>query len=192
MLVAVRPIGSVPKRGVLWELRCDCGNTHFKTSGDFMYGQTKSCGCSTSLFIIERQTTHNMSRHSVYGVWKAMRERCLSPKCRAWGNYGGRGITVCDRWKESFEAFWEDMKEGYAPGLELDRRDNDGGYNKENCRWVTRQENNSNRSDNVWVATPKGAMTVARASREYGIHRRTLYNRISRGWPEYRLLEKPK
>ena len=112
-----------------------------------------------------------------------MLARCQNPKHQAWANYGGRGITVCERWRRSFEAFWEDMGSGYRPGLDIDRRDNEAGYSPKNCRWVPRIVNSNNKRVNRMVDTPWGKMTVAQASRASGIGQTTLTYRLDHDWP---------
>jgi len=88
---------------------------------------------------------HGLCKHPLYQVYHGMKKRCYYEKHNQYHNYGGRGITVCDRWLESFENFYADVIEGYEKGLQLDRRDNNGNYEPSNCRWVTKQQNDFNR-----------------------------------------------
>jgi hypothetical protein len=122
----------------------------------------------------------SQSKPNFYRRWLNMRYRCSSPACRQYRDYGGRGITVCDRWQE-FAAFYEDMYPTYRPGMQLDRIDNDAGYSPENCRWVTASQNTRNRRTNRWVETPDGPMVLAEAAEKYGINRNTLGRRVQRG-----------
>ena len=120
-----------------------------------------------------------------------MRDRCRLPTHQAWKNYGARGIKVCDQWNESFQKFWEDMGESYAPELTLERVDNEAGYSKENCVWVTRKTQNSNKRSNVWIQTPWGKLTVAQASEKSGIGVTTLLYRLKAKVPQSKLFAPP-
>jgi len=110
-----------------------------------------------------------------------MRARCINPNHRLFPYYGGRGISVCDSWK-SFIQFYEDMREGYAEGLQLDRIDNEKGYSKDNCRWVTSKTNTRNRRSNHIVNTPQGAMVLAEAAEVYGLDPSLIRYRFRRGY----------
>ena len=118
-----------------------------------------------------------------------MRSRCSNPSDKDYVRYGARGITVCKRWQNSFENFWADMADGYSDDLTLDRRNNDKGYSKSNCRWATPSEQASNTRTNHWLDTPHGRMTVTQAAEFYGIKSVTLYARLGRyNWPLERAL----
>ena len=121
---------------------CDCGTVKRVRLDGLRNGHTKSCGCLQK----EKVSTHGMRDHPLYGTWFMMNDRCSNNENKSHYYYGARGITVCERWLNSFENFFEDM--GIRPaGMTLDRIDNDKGYNKENCRWTSRnvQSRNSRR-----------------------------------------------
>ena len=122
-----------------WKCRCDCGKT--TTIGGFTLrsGHTSSCGCRKGLH------THGMSGTRVWRIWRNMIRRCHSSYATGYSYYGKRGIQVCDRWRKSFQVFYEDMGEPLSSTHQIDRIDNDGNYEPGNCRWVTRQENLMNR-----------------------------------------------
>jgi hypothetical protein len=119
-----------------------------------------------------------------------MRTRCFNPRHIAFDRYGGRGITICDRWlgKNGFQNFLADM--GLAPGPKhsIDRIDNDGPYSPENCRWVTPKEQAENRRDNNKLSLGERTKTLAAWAREFEIPERTLSNRLARGWSVERTL----
>jgi hypothetical protein len=126
----------------IWLCVCDCGNEAKISGEDLRSGNSASCGCIRVARISALNRTHGRSRTSVYNRWKEMHARCYNPKHPRYADYGGRGITVCERW-HSFENFLADMGEP-PPGLTLDRINNDLGYSPENCRWTTVSEQNSN------------------------------------------------
>ena len=124
----------------MWVCTCSCGNTTTARTHHLLQGRKLSCGC------LYKETrghwTHGMSKMPVYEVWQAMIQRCTNPRNARYNDYGGRGITVCDHWLK-FENFYEDM--GEPNGLTLDRIDNNGNYEKSNCRWTTYEVQNNNR-----------------------------------------------
>lgn len=164
-----------------WECICDCGTIRNITSAGLRKG-TQSCGCYVKDKNKEIQSTHKKSGTREYDIWHSMKGRCLNPKHHAYKDYGGRGITICEKWME-FQGFWEDMQEGYIKNLTLDRKENDRGYFKENCRWATRGEQ-SNNTRTVRQIYHNGVMkTISQLSKEYGINYYTLWSRFDYGWP---------
>lgn len=125
-----------------WKCRCDCGAEVLVIGDNLKRGISNSCGC----YVRDKNTTHNMTHHKLYSVWKAMVSRCHNKKDRFYHNYGKRGICVCREWRDSNALFFEwAMTHGYKEGLVIDRVDNDGPYAPWNCRFVTRKESSKNR-----------------------------------------------
>lgn len=166
-----------------WRCKCDCGSVVAVITSNLNKGNTTSCGCKRKETLVK----HGMSGTKVHAVWKSMVFRCHNPNDRSFHNYGGRGITVCKEWRESFSQFIADM--GVRPdGFDIDRIDNEKGYAPENCRWVSRKRNLNNRRDNRRIEFNGASRTIAQWADHLGINYRTLNNRINRGWPIERAL----
>jgi hypothetical protein len=162
---------------------CDCGNTHIAQKGHLKSGNIKSCGClvvDTNRKLLNR-LKHNMAHTKQYSVWEHIKQRCGNKKCRNYKNYGGRGITYDPKW-ETFEGFWEDMKEGYREDLTIDRIDNNGNYCKENCRWATKKQQQNNKRNNHYLEYNGEKRTISQWERKQGFNRNTIYSRLKRGW----------
>ena len=125
---------------------------------------------------------NNSTQQRAYYSWRNMRRRCTNPSDDAYPNYGGRGITVCERW-ESYDAFFEDMGNP-APGLSLDRIDNSKGYSPENCRWATVREQLNNQRRNVVIEHSGIKMTIGQWAAHLGLQYDTLYKRLERMGPD--------
>lgn len=175
-----------------WRVICDCGVEKIVRESHLL-AKTKatiSCGCYRDAAIGIRCKTHGLTKTKTYKVWQAMVHRCTYSSNAHYKNYGGRGITVCDRWLTSIESFIEDM--GEAPeNLMLDRIDGEKGYYKENCRWATRTEQNRNKRDNRYLTINGETKLMLDWSRESGIKFATIYHRIKRGWTADKAVKTP-
>ena len=158
-----------PGDGAYWWCRCDCGVINFVHGTNLRNGHSRSCGCLVS----DTNRRHGKFGTKIYECWANMKRRCYEISNVRYEIYGGRGITVCERWLE-FKGFYEDMGPSYKEGLQIDRIDNDGNYCPENCRWVTRLEQAKNRRNTIIY---KGK-TLREWSKETGIKQRTLSYRV--------------
>ena len=149
-LTVERLIGKIIVSGTshaLWQCKCDCGEITTAKTCTLNIGEKKSCGClqkEHAAKTAKDRATHGLRNHRLYPVWKAMLQRCESANCKGYENYGGRGISVCERWHD-VRLFIEDMWGSYKEGLAIDRINNDGNYCPENCAWRTPKENNNNK-----------------------------------------------
>lgn len=166
-------------REARWLCVCDCGTQKILTGSVLRRGDTRSCGCLNQEKLRAR-ATHGMSKAAVYRNWATMRQRCSNPLVHNYADYGGRGITVCARW-EKFELFLEDM--GMPPnGCSIERRDNERGYNKQNCYWATRTEQNHNKRNNRLLTVGALTLPLSAWAKELGVAHATLRERLDRGW----------
>lgn len=153
MLVVMAHSHSVfrsPRQGSYqyWKCKCDCGKDSVVLSNSLTSGKTKSCGCQSSrLALPKRNTTHGQSignvRSRTYNSWRAMKDRCLCKTHIEYKRYGALGVTVCDSWKDNFQAFFDDMGER-PDGMSLDRIDPYGNYEPSNCRWADAKTQSNN------------------------------------------------
>lgn len=177
--------------------RCRCGTKKEVRSDHLMSGRTVSCGCYHKKAASERasnmhkaNTTHGMSKTRAHSIWFGMKGRCLNPNNQAFEYYGGRGITVCDRWLESFQNFLDDMGEP-PEGYTLERINNDFGYSPENCSWEPRIVQQNNRRVCRKITYKGETKTVSQWARILGIPRNTLYQRLNYGWDMERVFSEP-
>jgi len=165
-----------------WNCKCDCGGKTITLGGDLRSGGTKSCGCLQRELLVMKNTTHGMGKTPIYKNWKDMRKRCLNPSSREYKHYGGRGITVCDRWMK-FENFYGDM--GEKPnGTSIDRIDNNKGYSPDNCRWATQKEQTRNQRTNRIIKYEGKEQCLAVWAEELGIKYTTLWHRLEKYLPQ--------
>lgn len=165
-----------------WRCQCDCGAIVAVITRDLFNGNTTSCGCRIHEFHADRLRTHGMTRTITYATWTSMLARCSNPQSDRYVYYGGRGITVCERW-HSFDLFFQDMGERPSKSHSLDRIDNDGNYEPRNCRWALKATQNRNRRNNVTIEYRGETMCITDWADRLNMDHATLQQRIQRyGW----------
>lgn len=166
-----------------WVCQCDCGNKSIVGVYDLINGESRSCGCLKRDLTIERTKTHGLSKHRLYSIYNNIIKRCENKEHYCYENYGGRGIKMCDEWRNDFLAFYNwAYSNGYEDTLTIDRIDNDKGYSPNNCRWVTRIEQQNHRRDNNNLTIEGMTHTVTEWSRITGIKNSTIRGRLKDGW----------
>ena len=177
-LTVIEPTAPHGKNSALmWVCKCECGGTAIVRGTDLVNGHTMSCGCYRKM-----QKAMPNGEMRLHRIWANMKQRCYNPKTKDYKHYGGRGITVCEEWKDSFEFFfyWA-MRNGYKEGLTIERKDNDGNYCPENCVWISanRQQRNTRRNRRFIVQGKE--FTLTELCRIYGQPRSTVESRLKKG-----------
>lgn len=196
-LVALELLPTRIRNNAVWRFQCDCGITIERASGGVIRGSTASCGCLAresagarmkrlSPAMNKARATHNHSHSNAgrptktFTTWVNMIQRCTNSKHKSFHRYGGRGITVCERWM-TFENFLADMGEK-PPRMELDRECNAEGYKPENCRWVNRVQNANNRDVNHAITFDGRTQNIKQWAQELGCHHQSIAYRLKKGW----------
>lgn len=189
MLTVIELTNRYTQKCKLWKCLCDCGNITFQSRTELQRKRNvnQSCGCRQGFLV------HGMSRNSKfpeYEVWKGMRARCLNKNHICYSNYGGRGISVCERWN-SFELFYDDMGPRPSPAHSIDRKDNNGNYEPSNCKWATRREQVLNSRTPHFVDYYGQKISIKDLWRTTGmaVPYQTMVARVNKGWPIHRVLQ---
>jgi hypothetical protein len=176
-----------------WICQCDCGRTARVERSNLVAGKSRSCGC-LAIELAKQQrghVTHGLSRAPEYRTWHAMIQRCRNPNRPEYHNYGGRGIEVCEEWKD-FAVFYRDMGPKPSKAHSLDRIDNSGNYAPDNCRWATWHEQNNNTRANRtydWCGRQMTAPQIYQATQPY-VGFTTFQTRLRRGWSIDRAIQR--
>lgn len=178
-LTAVTPVGRSSDNRTIWECVCDCGNTVFITGKSLRSGNTKSCGClnaeKSTVRIVSFNTKHGGTKTPLFRRWSNMFTRCYNPHATNFKDYGGRGISVCDEWRD-FAKFAEwALNSGFDESLSIDRINPNGDYCPENCRWVDAKAQANNRRSTREISFEGETKSISEWARFFGMHPSNLH-----------------
>lgn len=184
-LTIIAPAYSPKGRNKRWLCKCECGVEKVICISHLRNGGTVSCGCKKIYLIRASAITHGFSRDpnykSEYSTWAAMKARCSNPKKKNYKDYGGRGIKVCERWLNSFENFLEDMGKKPSKEYSLDREENDGNYEPNNCRWALLEVQSRNKRTSNFLECNGERMVLLDWAKKLNVERRFIYKFLERG-----------
>lgn len=166
-----------------WICKCDCGNISSVNGTMLRRGTSKSCGCLQRELLSKRQKTHGETNTRIHNIWSKIKFRCFNNKSKDYSKYGGRGITMCEEWSKSYETFrdWS-YANGYKENLTIDRIDNDGNYEPNNCRWATIKEQSRNTRYNRKYEYQGEMRCVVELAEIAGLSKYTLKYRLDNGY----------
>ena len=182
-------------RQTMWACACDCGKHTTVMAVKLRSGNTKSCGCYRSELVSARNFKHGRgtAKNKTYNTWIHLKHRCFNSNDKQFCDYGGRGISVCDEWRNDFKTFYDwSMSHGYNDTLTIDRIDVNGNYEPSNCRWVTMKEQCRNKRNNRLLTFNGKTQCIVDWSNDLQIDRRTITKRIDvLGWTVEKALSTP-
>lgn len=185
-LVVLEHVGFASNSVALWRCKCDCGNETIVRQCNLNSGKTRSCGCLCIDKTREANTTHGKSHTRIFNTWSKMKERCYNSKRPAYKNYGGKGVVMCDEWRNSFQNFYDwAMRNGYQDDLTIDRINSNGNYEPLNCRWITLSENVRLRNADSFIVINGLSLTIHDWAIRINIDPATLMSRYREFGVEY-------
>lgn len=166
-------------KNTYWLCKCDCGNIKSVRVDSLKNGSIKSCGCYQKEMIKKCHTIHNKCHTRLHSIWSNMKQRCFNKNAKRYSQYGGRGITVCEEWKNDFMSFYDwAMANGYNDNLTIDRIDVNGNYEPNNCKWATNKEQQNNRQHHFLITYKGITKNLQEWCEEVGLSRDNLYRRL--------------
>lgn len=191
-LLVISRHGSDKRNNATWLCQCDCGNTSIVSTAGLNKGHTNSCGCIHRERMANLTKTHGQSHSKAWNSWMKAKDRCFNSKHIAFHKYGGAGISMCDRWKNSFESFYADMGDPPTSTHSLDRIDNSKGYEPENCRWASKKQQSDNSSWPRLITFRGETKNLSEWSKSLGMDINSVRTRIKiLGWSVERALTEP-
>lgn len=192
-LTVIERKGHDKHKSAIWLCECICGNRIIASTNSLRRNNTKSCGClqkeKAKNTLLKFSFKHGLSRDEngkktrLFRIWTGIKTRCLNGKVKEYPKYGGRGITICDEWLKDFKVFYDwSLLNNYSDDLSIDRKDNDGNYEPNNCRWTNSRVQANNRTSNSLLAFKGETKTLAEWVLEYNITYGAAFERLKRGW----------
>ena len=171
------------QKGKWYVCKCDCGKEVVISKWQLKSGKTKSCGCYQKEIASKINTKHGKTHTRIYKIWFGMKKRCFNFSCKSYHRYGGRGITVCNEWKNDFMNFYNwAMANGYKDNLTIDRINNNGNYEPNNCRFVTLLEQARNRRNTKFITYNGGTFCMKDLAKKLGLNYKLVAGRLNKGW----------
>jgi hypothetical protein len=192
-LLVVERVKTNKSKNSKWLCKCECGEYTTVLACHLKSGHTKSCGCAKIEAIKKANTKHGLRNTKLHSVWNSMKQRCLNENNIQYIDYGERGITICEEWKNDFELFYNwSISNGYEEGLSIDRINNDKGYYPDNCRWTNELVQANNTRSNHYLTFGSETKTIAEWGRELNLPAKIISDRITKqGWSIEKALTTP-
>lgn len=191
-LLVLEMAGRNISQQVEWRCKCDCGKETVVCGAALRAGTVVSCGCYGAEQRLKATRKHGLSNSKIYGSYKSMISRCTNPNDIDWKYYGGRGITVCDRWMESVENFYADMSPTWQEELTIERKNVNLGYSPENCCWITMKEQGGNKRNTRRFEYKGEFLMKTELAAKAGISLACFLAREKMGWPLEKIMTQPK
>jgi len=176
--------------GARWNCVCECSGECVVAANNLKNKHTQSCACYQKAQTSKASKTHGDSGTRLYEIYNGIKKRCYNPNTKRFADWGGRGIIMCDEWLNSFEAFkdWA-LVNGYNDTLSIDRIDNNGNYEPNNCNWSSPVEQNNNKRTNIYIELFGTTHTVTEWCRQFGFNHKKIRTRLRNGWHKYEAFE---
>ena len=179
----------IDKKGVIrnreyYLCQCDCGNIKVIEKSQLTTGHTKSCGCLQKKITSKKHKTHGLSKNKIYFIWCSMKDRCYRQNSNDYLNYGGRGITICDEWKNDFKTFYQwAINNGYKEGLTIERINVNDNYKPSNCTWIENALQSKNKTNSHYLTYNDKTQIIEDWAKEMKLNNgATISGRLKRGW----------
>lgn len=174
-------------RGGVWVCRCECGTEVLRRGDNLRSSKHPNCGCEAGALV----RTHGKKGTKIYRIWRGIKDRCCNERCAQYHRYGGRGIQICETWRNSFQAFYDDMGDVPESKHSIERIDNDRGYCKSNCRWASMREQSRNKCNTHRLTFKGKTRSLSEWADKLKIPDHRIRQRINRGWSVSRALTVP-